>query len=56
MGGEKVMVRFKNPCSLIFTGTDLEEYGPFDEGDIVRLPEDNFKVLNDLGFVEKVGG
>lgn len=51
---DMVTVRFKRPCSMEFTGTDLEAYGPFDIFDVVEMPEENALVLEDLGFVERV--
>lgn len=35
-----------------FMGTDLEAYGPFDEGDEVEIPEDNAEILVNRGNAE----
>lgn len=35
-----------------FMGVDLEEYGPFNEGDIVEIPEDNADILVNRGNAE----
>ena len=51
----KVMAKFLKPFNQRFTGTDLEPYGPFDEGDIVRLPADNAEVLESRGFIKQFG-
>ncbi|WP_414838083.1 hypothetical protein ACK3SF_01635 [Candidatus Nanosalina sp. VS9-1] len=37
-----------------FMGTDLEAYGPFDEGDEVEIPEDNAEILVNRGNAEVV--
>lgn len=37
-----------------FMGTDLESYGPFDEGEEVELPEENADILVNRGSAEKV--
>lgn len=37
-----------------FMGTDLEAYGPFDEGDEVEVPEDNAEILVNRGNAELV--
>lgn len=37
-----------------FMGTDLEEYGPFEEGDKPLLPEDNAEILENRGNAEAV--
>lgn len=36
-----------------FMGTDLETYGPFDEGEEVELPEDNAEILINRGNAEQ---
>ncbi|MDY6769301.1 MAG: hypothetical protein SVW02_04305 [Candidatus Nanohaloarchaea archaeon] len=51
---DQVEVKFKRDCSLRFTGTDLEAYGPFDVFDTAELPEANAQVLEDLGYVERI--
>jgi len=38
-----------------FRGTDLEVYGPFEEGEIVELPADNAEILTNRGNAEFVG-
>lgn len=35
-----------------FMGVDLESYGPFEEGDVVTVPEDNADVLVEQGNAE----
>lgn len=35
-----------------FMGVDMEAYGPFENGDVVELPEDNANVLVDRGSAE----
>ena len=35
-----------------FTGTDLEVYGLYEEGDKPRVPEDNADILVNRGFAE----
>ena len=37
-----------------FMGTDLETYGPFDEGDEAKVPEDNAEILINRGNAEVV--
>lgn len=37
-----------------FMGTDLEAYGPFDEGEKVEVPEDNAEILVNRGNAELV--
>jgi DNA replication initiation complex subunit (GINS family) len=37
-----------------FMGTDLEAYGPFDEGEKVEIPEDNAEILVNRGNAELV--
>ncbi len=37
-----------------FMGTDLETYGPFEEGEKVELPEENAEILVNRGSAEKV--
>jgi DNA replication initiation complex subunit (GINS family) len=39
-----------------FMGTDLETYGPFDEGEEVKVPEDNAEILINRGNAEKIEG
>ncbi|MFB6213492.1 MAG: hypothetical protein ABEJ07_02945 [Candidatus Nanohaloarchaea archaeon] len=39
-----------------FMGTDLEEYGPFDEGDEVEIPEENAEILVNRGSAERRKG
>jgi len=36
-----------------FVGSDLKTYGPFEKGDIAKLPEENVKVLIERGLVEE---
>jgi hypothetical protein len=35
-----------------FTGTDLEVYGPYEEGDKPRVPEDNAEIMVNRGNAE----
>lgn len=37
-----------------FMGTDLEAYGPFEEGDQAEVPEDNAEILENRGNAEVV--
>lgn len=37
-----------------FMGTDLESYGPFDEGEQVEIPEENADILVNRGSAEQV--
>lgn len=37
-----------------FMGTDLEAYGPFEEGEEVEIPEDNAEILVNRGNAEKL--
>jgi len=37
-----------------FMGTDLEAYGPFDEGEKVEIPDDNAEILVNRGNAERV--
>lgn len=39
-----------------FMGTDLETYGPFEEGDEVEVPEENAEILVNRGNAERVEG
>jgi len=36
-------------------GVDMEPYGPFEEGQVIRLPEANATMLVDLGFAQPLG-
>lgn len=38
-----------------FVGVDIKDYGPFNEGDISMIPEENAKILIDKGLVIRVG-
>lgn len=51
-GYEKVKIVSNVPE---FMGTDLESYGPFEEGDQTELPEENADILVNRGSAEKVG-
>ncbi|WP_144240199.1 DNA replication complex subunit Gins51 [Natrinema altunense] len=44
-------VRMKNDFPE-FTGTDLEIYGPYEEGDKPRVPEDNADIMVNRGNAE----
>jgi len=37
-----------------FMGTDLESYGPFDQGEEVKVPEDNAEILVNRGNAEEI--
>jgi DNA replication factor GINS len=37
-----------------FMGTDLEAYGPFNEGEQIEIPEDNAEILVNRGNAEKL--
>jgi DNA replication initiation complex subunit (GINS family) len=37
-----------------FMGTDLEAYGPFDEGEEVKIPDDNAEILVNRGNAELI--
>jgi len=50
-GYEKVEIISEVPE---FMGTDLESYGPFDEGEKAELPEENADILVNRGNAEKV--
>lgn len=39
-----------------FMGTDLEAYGPFDEGEKVEIPDDNAEILVNRGNAERIDG
>ncbi|EMA11587.1 hypothetical protein SAMN05443574_103325 [Haloarcula vallismortis] len=45
-------VEFLTECPE-FMGTDLEVYGPFDEGDTAEVPEDNAEILVNRGNAER---
>ena len=47
-----VEVRFEDSCPD-FMGTDLESYGPFEEGDLAEIPEDNAEILIGRGQAEE---
>lgn len=38
-----------------FMGTDLESYGPYDQGDVAEVPKDNAEVLVNRGSAEYTG-
>ena len=48
---EFVEVRMLKDCP-VFTGTDLDEYGPYEEGDVVEVPKDNADILTNRDFAE----
>lgn len=37
-----------------FIGGDMKEYGPFDAGTVVEIPEDIYKILESKQIIEKV--
>ena len=47
------MVVFKQETPE-FVGADMLNYGPFKEGDIAKIPEDNKKILVEKGIVEEI--
>jgi hypothetical protein len=49
-----VEVEFESSCPE-FMGTDLESYGPFEEGDTAEIPEDNAEILVNRGQAEEHG-
>lgn len=55
VGDDKVMVRFLDDYDQPFTGVDLRAYGPFEEGDILRMPKTNAEVLESWGIVRWFG-
>ncbi|MDY6774043.1 MAG: hypothetical protein SVS85_02485 [Candidatus Nanohaloarchaea archaeon] len=52
-GEGKVTVEVQEQISE-FMGTDLEAYGPFEEGEEVKVPEENANVLEQQGKAERV--
>mgnify|MGYP007109746690 CR=1 FL=1 len=50
-GKVKLVVFKKNVSS--FVGVDSKVYGPFKEGDIARIPEENLKILLEDGVIEE---
>jgi len=50
--GLETLVVFKEAVPE-FVGSDLKTYGPFQKGDIAKLPEENMKVLLERGLVEE---
>jgi len=50
-GYEKIKIISQVPE---FMGTDLEPYGPFEEGETVKLPEENAKILVNRGNAEEL--
>ena len=49
------LVRFLNAVPQ-FVGTELEQYGPFDEEDIAHLPNEIAELLISKGKVEEING
>ncbi|WP_425607402.1 hypothetical protein [Halomontanus rarus] len=49
-----MMVRITEKYDNRFTGTDLRVYGPFEKGDIVRLPEAEADILADRGYARRI--
>lgn len=37
-----------------FKGTDLETYGPYDQGEIIEVPKDNADILVNRDVAEEV--
>jgi len=50
--GLETLVVFKEAVPE-FVGSDMKTYGPFQKGDIAKLPEENMKVLLERGLVEE---
>lgn len=48
------MVRFTDDFDQRFKGVDLEDYGPFECFDTVRLPEPNADLLVDIGVARRL--
>ncbi|MEM5772631.1 MAG: hypothetical protein QXL86_00145 [Candidatus Aenigmatarchaeota archaeon] len=46
------MVVFKEAVPE-FVGADMKTYGPFEKGDIAKLPEENAKILIEKGLAEE---
>jgi DNA replication initiation complex subunit (GINS family) len=46
------LVMFKDDVQA-FVGADMKNYGPFNKGDIAKLPDENKKVLLKRGVVEE---
>ena len=55
LSDDKVMVKFIEPFDKPFTGVDLEVYGPFEKGDILRMPKANAEPLKKRGIVRWFG-
>ncbi|MBS3055565.1 MAG: DNA replication complex GINS family protein [Candidatus Aenigmarchaeota archaeon] len=47
------MIMFKEDFSE-FIGTDMKTYGPFKQGDIARIPDENKKLLLERGVIEEL--
>ena len=47
------LIMFKEDFSE-FIGADMRSYGPFKQGDITRIPEENLKLLLERGIVEEL--
>jgi len=50
-GAPLVLVTFKSQVPA-FVGVDLAVYGPFSEGDVAHIPEENARILARRGLVE----
>lgn len=48
----EVSVVFKEDVSA-FVGADMKTYGPFNKGDVAKLPEENIKILREKNIVEE---
>jgi DNA replication initiation complex subunit (GINS family) len=46
------LIVFKEPVPE-FVGADMKTYGPFQKGDIAKLPEENKKILLERGLAEE---
>ena len=47
------MVLFKQETPA-FVGSDMLNYGPFKEGDVAKIPEENKRILLEKGIVEEI--
>ena len=47
------LIMFKEDFSE-FIGTDMKTYGPFKQGDITKIPDENKKLLLERGVVEEL--
>ena len=50
---EKISVRIIRPLPS-FIGSDMVHYGPVNDGDILKLPTDNARILTERGIAEEI--